>query len=137
MAATPVCYPLVELFVRRLGNARTILEIEAIVGRPEPGVERLRWQIQDVACTISKHRYAGEDYSLAIDVLAVRHQRPGRPWQLILTSEHWRAGNADLRATKWLKLQSGRPADVMAWIAARRDQAPSRPHNISLPRSTG
>jgi hypothetical protein len=108
--------------VRRFGNARTIQEIESIVGRPGPGVERLAWPVGDVACTLTKHRYAGADYSSAIDVLMVRRQRPGRPWHLVLTTEHWRSGGIDLRATKWLKIISGRTTDVAAWVAAARKE---------------
>jgi hypothetical protein len=109
--------------VQRFGNARTIQEIESIVGRPDPGAERLAWLAADVACTLTKHRYAGADYSWAIDVLTIRRQRPGRPWHVVLTTEHWRSGGIDLRATKWLKLTSGRTTDVAAWIAASRNNS--------------
>jgi hypothetical protein len=121
--------------MRRFGNARTIQEIESIVGRPDPGVERLAWLAGDVACTLTKHRHAGTDYSWAIDVLTIRRQRQGRPWHLMLTTEHWRSGGTDVRAAKWLKVISGRTADVAAWIAASRKDPAGDAYHPSSSRS--
>jgi hypothetical protein len=115
--------------MRRLGNARTIMEIEALVAAGRAGPQDLHWLAHGVECSRSAHRYSGPAYALTIDVLNLRHRRPGRPWHLILVSELWRAGATDLRSIKWLKLVAGRPQDPLHWLAEHRDERPipSRP----------
>jgi hypothetical protein len=110
-----------------LGNARTILDVESIVGRPDPGSDRLRWQTHGVECSLTRHRFSGPEYAVSVEVLWIEQRRPGRPWQMLLVSELWRAQAVDLRATKWLKLKSGRPGDVAAWIAASRSEPDRTP----------
>jgi hypothetical protein len=103
--------------MRRLGNARTILEIEAIAAAARGGPQEFRWMAGGVECTRASHRHSGPDHSVTIDVLTLRHRGNGRPWHLILVSELWRAGAVDLRATRWLKLVAGRQQDVLSWLA--------------------
>lgn len=105
----------------RLGNAKMIGEIEALVGSHGAMPEPMQWEVAGVECRHERHRYVNPDYAWTIEVLTIRHRRPGRAFELMLTSEFWRAGAVDLRAFKWLKILSGRPADVTAWLAATRE----------------
>jgi hypothetical protein len=44
-------------------------------------------------------------------------------WELLIVTEFWRRGDGEtLHATKWLKLLSGKPSDVLKWISAHRDR---------------
>jgi hypothetical protein len=113
--------------MRRLGSARTILEIETIVASTRTSPQELQWMVQGVECCRTSHRHSGPDHSVTIDVLTLRRRRPGRPWHLILVSELWRAGAVDLRATRWLKLVAGRQQDVLNWLAEGGDAAAIRP----------
>ena len=76
---------------------------------------------EGVECTRASHRHSGPDHSVTIDVLTLRHRRSRRPWHVILVSELWRTGAVDLRASRWLKLVTGRQQDVLNWLAERGD----------------
>ena len=44
-------------------------------------------------------------------------------WELVIVTEFWRRGDGEtMHATKWLKLLSGKPTDVLKWISANRDR---------------
>jgi hypothetical protein len=44
-------------------------------------------------------------------------------WELVIVAEFWRRSDGKaMHATKWLKLLSGKPSDVLKWISAYRDR---------------
>ncbi len=121
----------------RLSNARTILDIEAIVTSSDrPGRNRHRWHVKGVECTRESHRYSGSTYAFTIDVLQLRHVRAGRTaWHAVLVTEWWRGAgetDIDMRAIRWLKLLAGKKSDVTAWVRANRDELHLGERPVSL-----
>ena len=106
-----------------MGNAKMIAEIETLVGNHRATPEPLQWTVAEVECQRERHRYSNPKYAWTIDVLTIRRRRSGHSFELMLTAEFWRAGAVDLKSTKWLKILSGRPAEVTAWLAIARDAA--------------
>jgi hypothetical protein len=109
--------------MRRLGNARTIIEIETLIAAERASQNEFQWKAHGVECMRTSHRHSGPDHSLTIDVLTLRHREPGQAWRLMIVSELWRAGAIDLRAARWLKLVSGRAQDVSNWLARNGNAA--------------
>ena len=109
----------------KITKASIISDIEYIVDAPSPAIERRRWQVQGVECLRDRHRFSGQSYVFAIDVLQVRFARTGRTiWRLVLVTEGWRVADGDrvLRQNKWLKVINGKAADVMDWVQRCRAQ---------------
>jgi hypothetical protein len=107
----------------RLGNARTIADIEFVIDAPSPGTDRQAWMACGVACTRDRHRFSGQAYGFAFDVLHLRHAETARaPWHLVIVSETWRfeGAKSEPRAAKSLKLLSGKAADVLSWMRHHR-----------------
>jgi hypothetical protein len=110
----------------RFGNALTIFEIESIViDSARAGREPPHWQAKGAECSRERHRYSGSSYAFTIDVLHVRYARAGRTaWSLVVVTELWRSAgetDVDMRGAKWMKLISGKSADVTAWIRTCRE----------------
>jgi len=110
----------------RLGNARTIQEIETIISRFRPGLDQLRWEPGGADCNRDRHVFLSAVYSLTVDATTISWLRPKPRWRLILVTELWRAGEIDLRSTKWLKVLQGKSVDVVSWLSASREQAATR-----------
>lgn len=114
----------------RLSNARTIIDIEAIVSVVDrPGKDRHHWQIKGIDCVRETHRYSGAAYAFSVDVLQLKLTRAGRTvWHAMLVTELWRGAgetDTDMRATRWLKLVRGKKSDVTEWIRTNRDHIAS------------
>jgi hypothetical protein len=109
----------------KVTKASIISDIEYIVEAPSPTIERRRWQAQGVECLRDRHRFSGQSYVFAIDVLQVRFARTGRTiWRLVLVTEGWWLPEGDrvLRQNKWLKVVNGKASDVMEWVQRCRAQ---------------
>jgi hypothetical protein len=109
--------------MKRVGNARTIADIEFVIDAPKAGDPRNSWNAHGVACTRDRHRFSGQTYSFTVEVVDIRLVAAGRiSWHVIIVNEWWRAGDADMniRNTKWLKVLSGKAADVIAWMRQSR-----------------
>jgi hypothetical protein len=107
----------------RLSRARVIGDVEFLVNSPGPARGQRKWTTKGVECSVDRHSYAGEVYGFHADVLHIRMPATGRlAWEMVLVSEIWRRGDTEtMHSTKWLKLISGKPADVLKWISANRD----------------
>jgi len=108
----------------RIGNARTIADIEYVIDPPSAGSEITAWLAHGVKCARDRHRYGGQSYSFNLDVIDLRHDA-GRPrWHVVIISEGWRFAGAktDSRGTKSLKVLEGKASDVLAWMRRCRDQ---------------
>lgn len=121
----------------KLSNARTILDIEAIVASSDRlGRDRHHWQVKGVECTRESHRYSGSTYAFTIEVLQLKLIRARRTvWHAVLVTEWWRGtgeANIDLRSTRWLKLVRGTNSDVTAWVRANRDARSSHDTSADL-----
>jgi hypothetical protein len=118
-----------------IANALTIREIEQILFAGGPRYEARSWSAAGVECRRHQHRYSGEQYEFSLDVIRIHFREAGRSrWEALLVSERWTAGARDLpiRATKWLKLVSGNPAELRAWIRRSRPLLPAEPHDAPL-----
>ena len=123
----------------RIGNARTIADIEYVIDGPRFGSEQSSWMVHGVTCRRERHRYVGQDYSFALDVLSLRCAPSTRSgWHVVILSETWRfaEGPSEARTTKSLKVLRGKAADILAWMrrhrtakleAATREAAPDVP----------
>jgi hypothetical protein len=108
----------------RLGNARTIAAIEYVIDGPSIGSDVIKWNVFGVDCSINRHRFTGDSYSFAFDVLHVSHgSRTKLTWQIAIISESWqfRSVSGMPRTTKSLKLIAGRSSDVLSWLRRSRD----------------
>jgi hypothetical protein len=117
----------------RLSRSKVINDIEFIVDRPIVGVGPLRWETKGVDCLAERHAYRGQMYSFDLDVMRVRSQGVARAkWELLIVTEYWRdAADENIHTTKWLKLRTGKAADVTKWIADHREAASRTPANRS------
>jgi hypothetical protein len=107
----------------RIGNARTIADIEFVIDAPSPGADRHSWASCGVDCARDRHRFSGQAYSFAFEVLHLRFKEATRKgWHLVIVSETWRFEGArtEPRTTKSLKLLSGKSADVLSWMRHQR-----------------
>jgi hypothetical protein len=107
----------------KLSRARVIADIEFLINSPDPAGGQRKWTAKGAECSIDRHSYAGEAYGFHADVLHIRTPVTGRlNWEVVLVSEIWRRGDDEtIHSTKWLKLMSGKPTDVLKWISANRD----------------
>lgn len=109
----------------RIGNARTIADIEFVIEAPSLGSDVTAWQAHGVQCTRDRHRYSGQAYSYAFEVLDLRLEGPSRQrWHVVIVSELWRftGARAEPRGSKSLRVLQGKPADVLSWMRRCRDQ---------------
>ena len=102
----------------RLSRARVISDIEFVINSPGPALGQRKWTAKGAECLVARHTYSGELYGFHVDFLHIRMPATGRlAWELVLVSEFWhRGGGETLHSVKWLKLLSGKPADVLKWI---------------------
>lgn len=111
--------------MKRLSRSRVINDLESIVKTPVAGLGRHRWEARGAECVLDRHSYHSALYSFDIEVLRVRlmglrHQK----WSLYVVSEIWRSdAHEEARFVKWLKVTSGKSAEVMKWIVENRDRA--------------
>lgn len=110
----------------KLSRASVIGDIEFIIDRPVVLRGKHQWISKGTECTLSRHSFDGEEYGFSVEVLRIRMRAGGKAlWELVIVYEFWHATKGEsLRATKWLKLLSGKSADVLKWIAAHRSAAP-------------
>jgi hypothetical protein len=108
----------------RLGNARTIADIGYVIDGPSIGSDIIKWNVFEVDCSINRHRFTGDSYSFAFEVLHVSHRsRTKLTWQIAIISESWQFKKVRgmPRTTKSLKLIAGRSSDVLGWLRRSRD----------------
>jgi hypothetical protein len=108
----------------QITNARTIREVEQILYAGSPHMEARSWTVAGVECRRDRHRYAGESYGFASEVVHLRFSEPGRPrWEVLIVGEWWttRAPDASIRSVKWLKLLRGKASDLRDWIHRNRE----------------
>jgi hypothetical protein len=107
----------------RIGNARTIADIEFVIDAPPLGADRSAWNSNDVDCLRERHRFDGQAYSFMFEVLQLRfigRRRDG--WHVVIITELWRfAGSkSEAHPTKSLRVIEGRSADVLSWMRKNR-----------------
>jgi hypothetical protein len=112
--------------MRRLSRASVINDIERITKGDVVGLGKHKWETCGVECALDRHSYNGESYAFDVKVLRVRRRAPtGLKWQIFIVSEFWRdEAGEPVRMTKWLKLASGKSAEVVKWIRENREAAP-------------
>ncbi len=120
----------------RIGNARTIADIEFVIDAPSLGSDKTSWLAHGVECSRDRHRFSGQSYSFAFEVLHLRHSGSARNrWHVVIISELWRFHEAkvEARGTKSLKVIKGKATDVLTWMRRHRD---AKLENATLPNST-
>jgi hypothetical protein len=109
--------------MKRVGNSRTISDIEFVIDAPSLGDPKCSWSANGVECTRDRHRFSGQSYEFTIEVVQLRMVKSGRTsWHVVIVTEWWRSGasDTDIRNAKWLKVLSGKPSDVTAWMRRGR-----------------
>lgn len=109
----------------RLSNARTIADIEFVIDGPGLGSDETAWSAFDAACSRTRHRYLGDTYSFAFDIVHIRlSSKTKLVWHIVIVSELWQFKQLKgvPRGTKSLKLIRGKSADVLSWLRRCRDQ---------------
>jgi hypothetical protein len=109
--------------VAGLRGALVIREIEQILFRDHVHYEARSWVAAGAVCRRDRHRYSGSAYSFTAEVLLICYGETGRaPWRAVIVSERWTAGASDavMHGTKWLRLISGKAADLRDWIHRSR-----------------
>ena len=108
----------------RLSRARVLSDIDLMINNPGPALGQRKWTAKGAECSLDRHSYAGEVYGFHADILRIRMPATGRlAWELVIVAEFWRRSDGKaMHATKWLKLLSGKPSDVLKWISAYRDR---------------
>lgn len=104
-------------------NAHAIRDVELILHSGSPHYEARSWTAAGVECRRDRHRYTGQGYAFSAEILQVRCAERGRPaWELLIVTERWATGMPEtvVRSQKWMKLISGKPADVRTWIRQHR-----------------
>ena len=105
--------------MKRVANSRTISDIEFVIDAPSLGDPKRSWTAHGVECTRDRHRFSGQLYDFTIEVVQLRMVKSGRTsWHVMIVTEWWRSGDSDkdIRNTKWLKVLSGKPSEVTAWM---------------------
>jgi hypothetical protein len=117
------CSIFVGEWMPRIGNARTIADIEFVIDAPSFGADRSSWISHGVDCLRERHRFDGQAYSYVFEVLQLRFAG-GRSdgWHVLITTELWRfAGSkSEARPTKSLRVIGGRSTDVLSWMRKNR-----------------
>jgi hypothetical protein len=121
----------------RIGNARTIADMEFVIDAPALGANRSEWISHGVNCLRDRHRFDGQAYSYVFEVLQLRFASGRREgWHVVIITELWRfAGSrGEVRPTKSLRVIGGRSADVLSWMrknrSAKLDKATSSSHDV-------
>lgn len=109
----------------RIGNARTIADIEYVIEPPSLGSDVTAWLAHGVKCSRDRHRFDGQSYSFSFEILDLRFEAQARQrWHVVIVSERWqfRDAKAEPRGSKSLRVLRGKPADVLGWMRRCRDQ---------------
>jgi len=109
--------------VSQITNAHIIRAVELILFGNDPHYEASSWVAAGITCRRDRHRYTGETYAFSLEILHLRSAvRGSSSWTAMIVTERWSAGVADtvVRSQKWMKLISGKPADLRAWINHHR-----------------
>lgn len=107
----------------QITNAHTTREIELILYSGNTHYEARSWNVAGVECRRERHRYTGQGYAFSIEILQLRFLERGRPaWEAMIVNENWATGSSQtaIRGKKWMKLISGKPTDVRAWVRRHR-----------------
>ncbi|ABD07652.1 hypothetical protein RPB_2950 [Rhodopseudomonas palustris HaA2] len=108
----------------RIGNARTIADIEFVIDAPSPATDQATWTVHGVECSRERHRYNGPSYSFALEILQLRSKAQGQPpWHVVIIGELWNFYDAKAapHKTQHLKVISGKAADILAWMRHNRN----------------
>lgn len=108
----------------RIGNARTIADIEFVIDAPSPATDQTTWTVHGVQCSRERHRYNGLSYSFSLEILQLRSDTPSQPrWHIVIISELWKFYDAKVEPhkTQHLKVISGKAPDVLAWMRHHRN----------------
>jgi hypothetical protein len=102
----------------RLGNARTIADLEFVIDGPTFGSDETRWTAFGADCSRNRHRFLGDTYSFAFDVVHIRKMSGKKGWHIVIVSELWefKKIKGRPRGTKSLKLIKGKSAEVIGWL---------------------
>lgn len=106
----------------RINDAAVIRDIELILYSGSPHYEARCWMAAGAECRRDRHRYVGGDYGFGLEILRLRFAERAAAWEVMLVTERWTNGTPEavVRNRKWLKLVSGKPADVRSWIRRHR-----------------
>jgi len=118
----------------QVNNARAIRDVELILYGGSPHYEARCWSAAGVECRRDRHRYTGQGYAFGVEILQLRFAARGLAgWEVMIVTERWATGVPEtvVRGHKWMKIVSGRPADVRAWIRRHR------PTEIAAPEAVG
>lgn len=75
----------------RIGNARTIADIEFVIEAPSVGSDMTSWLAHGVECSRDRHRFSGQTYSFSFEILHLRFNgSPRHHWHVVIVSELWR-----------------------------------------------
>jgi hypothetical protein len=111
--------------MKRIGNADTIADMEFVLDTPRFFDTRHTWTVDGVDCARSRYRFSGASYEFHIEVVELRRAHGGpKSWRALLVSELWRTTDTgtEIRNSKWLKVLSGRPSEITAWMRNRRSR---------------
>lgn len=107
----------------RLGNARTIADIEFVIDAPSAGNDHASWSAYGVECSRDRHRFSSPVYAFTLELVHLRFAGPSRTrWYAVITTEQWRfsESNIEARTTKSLRVVHGRQADIRSWVTRAR-----------------
>lgn len=104
----------------RLSRSRVINDIEFLIDEASPTTGRQSWTANGAGCSVDRLSFANEAYNFYVRILQVRVPATGRAnWKVFIVSQSWQDSEGkDIYSTKWLKLVSGKPGDVLKWISA-------------------
>ena len=82
--------------MKRIGNSRTIFDIEFVIDPPPPSDAKSFWNAHGVECTRDRHRFSGQTYAFTIEVVQLRLIKSGRvSWHAIIVTEWWHSSDLD------------------------------------------
>ncbi|WP_184514090.1 hypothetical protein [Tardiphaga robiniae] len=120
----------------RIGNARTIADIEYVIEPPSLGSDVTAWLAHGVSCSRDRHRFCGQAYSFSLEILELRcAAQPRQRWHVVIVSERWqfRDAKAEPRGSKSLRVIQGKAADVLSWMRRCRERKlASKTGNLTL-----
>jgi hypothetical protein len=64
--------------MKRVGNSRTISDIEFVIDAPSLGDPKRSWTPHGVECIRDRHRFSGQWYDFTIEVVQLRIVKSGR-----------------------------------------------------------
>jgi len=107
----------------QVNNARAIQDVEQILHSGCPHYEARSWTAAGAECRRDRHRYIGQGYAFSAEILQLRLATRGYSgWEIMIVTERWSTGMPEtvVRNQKWMKIVSGRAADVRTWIRRHR-----------------